>query len=249
MINNKRILSVITARGGSKGVPLKNVKPLLDKPLFLWSVLASLESNYIDMTVVSSNCPEVYKKFHEFNEEINYKYSDNNKLKFIQRPEELSTDTSINEEALIHSVYWIRDIFKLEFDVVINLQPTSPCRLSGLLDHCIEEHDRNGYDSLFTASKHTPFFWQKKDGKWHYLGEDCCKRKMRQEISEEEFVFHDNGNIYIVNSKILLDKKCRIGYNHGIVETTGVNSLQIDTEFDFKLIGNMAKVMGIESLV
>ena len=273
MINNKKILSVITARGGSKGIKNKNVKELQGKPLFLWSVLASLNSKYIDMTVVSSNCPKVFEEFQKFTKGTNYEYNDNNKLKFIQRPEEISGDLSINEEALIHSVHWIRDMFKKEFDIICNLQPTSPVRLNGILDKSIEAYINGEHDSLLTALEVTPFLWQKIKGKWDYIDrnfsfdyvkrpyqsyeqyqlvksfDNCCERKMRQQIeTENKLLYHDNGNIYLTDTKVLRNNNCRIGKNPIVFPIDNLNSLQIDTEFDFKLIENMIKAYNLENL-
>lgn len=249
MINNKKILAVVTARGGSKGVPFKNVKTLLGKPLFLWSVLQGLNSKYIDKTVVSSNCDKVFSEFHNFSNK-NPHFAENNKLKFIQRPDEISTDTSKNEDALIHAIHWKRDIFKEEYDIILNLQPTSPCRLDNLIDKCIELYENGGYDSLLTGNKITPFLWRKEE-KWIYNVDknDCCDRKMRQQFREDEFLYHDCGSIYLIKKDILLEKKCRIGYNPAIYEVDYLNSLQIDTEFDFDLIENMLKARNINSLI
>ncbi len=241
MIGNEKILSVITARGGSKGIPMKNVKPLLGKPLFMWSVLASLHSKYIDKTVISSNCPECRKIFENQKEELN-------KIglaQWIQRPDELSGDFSKNEEALIHAMLMQEDIYEW----TINLQPTSPCRFD-LIDRCIEQCFKGGYDSLLTGEKTTPFLWKRENNKWIYVVDknDCCNRKMRQEFKEEEFVYHDCGSVYLVRNEILLDKHCRIGNNPCVFEVNGVNSLQIDEEFDFYLIEQIIKYKNLNTL-
>ena len=253
MINNKRILSVITARAGSKGIPKKNVKELLGKPLVRWSMEASLASKYIDITVVSSNCEEVSRIYLEYLLELGKDVRTVDNFWYISRPEEFATDTSKNEEAVIHSIEQIKFFKGLEFSVVVNLQPTSPCRLDGLLDKCIEEYYNGDYDSLLTAGKSTPFFWQKINGEWQYIVDknNCCDRKMRQEFKDDdmdsEMTLHDNGNLYITESRILLDRKCRIGYNPCVFETKGINGLQIEEEFDFELIENMAKVKKLGS--
>ena len=205
----------------------------MGKPLFMWSVEDSLKSIYIDKTVISSNCKEVKK--------LSKKY--NSKIVFIQRPEEISGDLSKNEEALIHTL----NILNEEYDAVVNLQPTSPIR-GKLIDDCIEVYYKGNYKSLLTGTRKTPFFWQKRNGKWEYItGDDCCKRKMRQEFTENdmdsEFVMHDNGNIYITDVEILKKTKCRISDNHMVYETSGVRNLQIDNEFDFKLFEKMLEVM------
>jgi CMP-N-acetylneuraminic acid synthetase len=260
MINGKKVLAVILARAGSKGIPMKNVRDLLGKPLFIWSVEAALQSKYIDQIVLSSNCEECFKAYDKWYKDDSPfvldsgRYdtldSSNMRLRWVQRPDEISGPLSKNEEGLIHA-YQDELKFQFEADIVVNLQVTSPCRLEGLVDACIEEYEAGGYDSLLTATKDTPFLWQKIDGKWEYTVDKnhCCDRKMRQEFEEQEFTYHDNGNLYITESRILLDNKCRIGYNPCVFETSGLNSLQIDEEFDFELIETMAKVRKLESLI
>jgi CMP-N,N'-diacetyllegionaminic acid synthase len=273
MINNKKILAVVTARAGSKGIPGKNFRPLLGKPLFMWSMQAALDSKYVDTIVLSSNCEECEKIHINWVEELEVEQQ--NRIIFWQRPEAYSTDTSKNEDALIHALISTDQCYGLKHDVVINLQPTSPCRLNGLLDKCIEKYEEGNYDSLLTGSEITPFLWQKKDGKWEYMmdnvwrwksvptpwldnkiqdrwvldsNSDCCKRKMRQEFGDE-ILLHDNGSIYLTDSKILLDKECRIGYNPYVFKTEGINNIQIDKEDDFLLIEKMIETKGLESLI
>ncbi len=253
MIDSKKILCVITARGGSKAIPLKNVKLLMGQPLFMWSVYASLSSQYIDKTVISSNCPEVEKIYtNRMNTGSGWDFINTSNLEFIKRPDEISGDLSKNEEALIHAYKFLKE----NFSVVINLQPTSPNRINRLLDLTIEEYHNGGYDSLLTGKLVTPFLWRKKDGKWIYPVDynDCCNRKMRQEFrnvdgDNSDMLIHDDGNIYITDAKILLDKECRIGYNPCVFEVDRFNSLQIDEEFDFQLIEEMAKSKGLNTLV
>jgi CMP-N-acetylneuraminic acid synthetase len=247
MIRSKKVVAIILARAGSKGIPGKNYRDLLGKPLFIWSVEAALKSKYIDKVVVSSNCWECSCKFTDFI----MPYKDNpeyvKNLFFQDRPEEYSTDISKNEDALIH----VLKTASPDYDIVVNLQVTSPCRLDGLVDRCIETYDEGGYDSLLTGTKDTPFLWKKENEKWIYPVDrnGCCERKMRQEFEEDEFTYHDNGNLYITESRILLDRECRIGYNPCVFETNGINSLQIDEEFDFELIETMAKVKKLGSLI
>ena len=158
---------------------------------------------------------------------------------------------SKNEEALIHSLKYLKDKNNEEFEVVVNLQPTSPCRLSGLLDKTIEAYYNGGHDSLLTATKDTPFLWRKENGKWIYEVDknDCCDRKMRQDFEESEFLYHDCGSVYITDSKILLDRECRIGYNPCVFEIKGINRIQVDKDFDFELIENMVRALRLESLI
>ena len=248
MIRDKKVLAVILARAGSKGIPGKNYRDLLGKPLFVWSVIAALQSKYIDAIVISSNCENCKEELSKWSNDPSEREKYSGNIVWIDRPEELSGDLSTNEEALVH----VLNSFKSDnIGTVVNLQVTSPCRTDGLVDRCIEEYDVGGHNSLLTASKDTPFLWQKKNGKWEYIVDvnDCCNRKMRQEFNEDEFTYHDNGNLYIVDREVLMDTECRIGDSPCVLETVGINSLQIDEEFDFELIEQMAKVKGLTTLI
>jgi len=250
MINNKKILCVITARKGSKGIPGKNHRLLLDKPLFMWSTLSAIKSKYIDQIVISSDCDSVKRCFFDFlsKEYMIYSKKDEyDNLHFIHRPPEYSTDTSKNEEALIHA--YVNFVEKLNFnpDIIINLQPTSPIRNNNLIDNCIEEYSKGDYDSLLTGEKMTPFFWKKiKKDKWEHTGtKNCCKRKMRQQMLESDFTWHNDGNIYISNTEMLLKTNCRIGKKPCVFETDKFQSMQIDEEDDFLIIENIIKTKKI----
>ena len=245
MIGNKKILCVITARAGSRGIPGKNYKKLLGFPLFWWSVEAGLKSGYVDVVAISSNCKECKKIYDMMLRDS--KYSD---VIWIERPYKYATPFSKNEEAMLHAAQKIIDDSGFYPDVLINLQPTSPCRVNNLLDQCIEAYYEGDHDSLLTGYKETPFIWQKIDGRWEYtVDENCCKRKMRQEFDESEFIYHDNGSVYITDYKVMFDTGCRIGYNPIVFETTGMCSIQVDTENDFQLIKKFVEIEDLESLI
>jgi CMP-N,N'-diacetyllegionaminic acid synthase len=231
MIENKKILSVITARAGSKVIKGKNHRKICGQPLFLWSVLSSQNSKYIDLIVVSSNCKKVKSEFDKFSNS-DFIIGDPPIL-FIQRPEEFSTDTSKNEEALIHAYEYCKNEIKFDSDIIINLQPTSPIRSDKLIDRCIEKFSNDKADSLFTANRHTPFFCRIENNEiifeWDYRD-----RPMRQNI--KNWKYHDNGNVYVMSKKLLLENKCRMGGKTSLLETNKYQSLQIDLKEDFVLI-------------
>lgn len=236
MYQDKSILAVITARANSQGLHGKNYKNLYGKPLVNWSVLAALRCSYIDTVVVSSNCPHVKDAVADF------RYSESN-FHFIQRPEELSTSSSLNEEALLHAVQVYEQKTRKFPDIIVNLQPTSPIRTNMLLNHCIEKMIETESDSLFTASAHTPFFWTVDDSENWTPSFDVLSRPMRQALTRKELFFHDNGNVYLMTNQILGERMCRIGEMPFIYETDVFQSLQIDTESDFKLVEAACNVL------
>lgn len=220
----------------------------MDVPLFIWSIKAAEQSKYIDGIILSSNCEACLRICEEYLDKRESREGEGEFALFgwIKRPEEYCTGTSKNEEALIHTVEWLKED---KYDIIMNLQPTSPCRFDGLIDRCIEEYYNGGYDSLLTGHKTTPFLWRKIEGQWEYSvdSNDRCDRKMRQDFEEWEFLYHDCGSIYMTDTKILLDTECRIGYNPCVYETRGLESKQIDEKADFEFIQELLKVRGFES--
>lgn len=248
MIAGKKILSVITARAGSKGIKGKNYRTLADKALVCWSIDASIKSKHVDLTAISSNCPVVKNNVASYTVEHKHCFMNGKApVIYIQRPDEFSTDTSKNEEALIHALDFLKEEFLFDFDIVVNLQPTSPIRNNKLIDQCIERFIGEQADSLFTGSQHTPFFFRIENNEviaeWNYKN-----RKMRQELDEKEFKWHDNGNVYISSVKLLRETGCRMGGKISIYPTNKYQSLQIDTEEDLKLINTLVDLKIVKLL-
>lgn len=126
-------LGLIPARGGSKGVPGKNIKMICGKPLIVWSIEAAKDARKIDEVVVSTDSQEIA--------EIAKKSG----AKVLIRPAELATDTASTQDVMVHA------LGEYNADVLVLLQPTSPYRHKGLIDECIDEFMLNDYDSLATG--------------------------------------------------------------------------------------------------
>ena len=127
------ILGVIPARGGSKGIPRKNVKQINGKPLIVWTIEAAKESKMLDSYVVSTEDEEIAATSREYGVDV------------IERPPELATDEATTLSVLQHAVE------KIPCDSIVLLQATSPIRRGGLIDECIREFLDNEYDSLATG--------------------------------------------------------------------------------------------------
>lgn len=243
MIKGKTVLAVVTARAGSKGLPGKNWKELCKKPLVDWSIIAAERSEYVDYILLSSNCKEVKSAVNKCRLYEPIKKP----LYVVNRPEEISHDLSKNEEALLHSLDFISEEI-VEPHIVLNLQPTSPIRNQNTIDEALEKMTGGNFDSVVSVNKETPFIW-KKTQKRNVPLYDLLNRPMRQEINEEDWLYHDNGNIYAVYSKTLRHRKCRLGYNCYLYEIDKIRALQIDDPIDFDLIEAVAKSQGWDSLV
>lgn len=240
MINDKKVLAIIPARAGSKGVPGKNYQPVNGLPMVEWSIRAALSSDYIDMVIVTSNCPNV-KAVTEI-----YTKSFGKKVGYLSRPDDLCEDDSKTEDAIVHVLGKLikNDIL---MDYIVLLQPTSPIRTNNLIDGCIEQIFSEKKDTLVTVDRKTPFFW-------NYTPEESTPtyepdaRPMRQDLDDSEFFYHENGNVYVFETEAFVENKCRIGSNVTLYETDRLQSLQIDDEWDFKFMESMIKTVGLEDL-
>jgi len=234
MIQNYKILSIVPCRAGSMGLQGKNYKDFNGRPLFYWSLDASIKSKYVDLTVVSTNDNNVQGRMY------GYMHSNiKSELQCMWRPEELCTGTSKSEDTLIH----VSKELKNKYDIIIMLQPTSPIRTNNLLDRCIEKLIEEKADSLLTVGKGNSFLWKIIDG-IPVADYDYQNRPMRQEIKENELVYADDGNVYVMKRDILLKNKCRIGGKITLFESDSFQTLQIDTIEDFQIMENIVKIIG-----
>lgn len=127
------ILGLVPARGGSKGIPRKNIKPIAGKPLLAWTIEAAKASVLLDRFVVSTEDTEIAGIARNFGAEV------------LPRPVELATDEASTLGVLQHVVE------QIPCDTLVLLQPTSPVRRPGLIDECIREFIDHNYDSLATG--------------------------------------------------------------------------------------------------
>jgi CMP-N-acetylneuraminic acid synthetase len=200
------ILGVIPARGGSKGIPRKNLKKLCGKPLVVWTIEAAKKSKLLDRFVVSTEDEEIAEVSRKYGAEI------------ADRPPELAKD-----ETPILVV--LQDILKkIDADVVVLLNPTSPIRNPGLIDRCIRRFLDSAANSLATG------FMCKYKEYGTYDGR-------RQDI---EGFFYDDGNIYITKAD-LVRKGNRFGKKIERVILDKEQNVDIDDDFDFWLTEQILK--------
>src|SRR3990167_8107255 len=129
MIDGKKVLAVITARGGSKGLPRKNILEVGGRPMLAWSVDAAEKSSLLDRTILSSDDDEIIRVGREWGCDVPFK-----------RPLELAHDETSTEHALIHAL----DHLEETYDYIVLLQPTSPLREAQDIDNCITTCRRRG---------------------------------------------------------------------------------------------------------
>ena len=143
MIKEKSVLAVIPARGGSKGLPGKNILPLAGKPLIAWSIDAANGSQYIDRCIISTDDKDI--------SDVAKKYGGN--VPFL-RPSHLANDDSPTIDVLVHTLQYFKNQ-SVEFDYLVLLEPTSPLRDSDDIDSAINllHQNREIADSIVGVSK------------------------------------------------------------------------------------------------
>lgn len=218
------ILAIIPARGGSKGVPHKNIKLLAGKPLITYSIEAAKGSKYIDRVVVSTDDGEISKISKKYGAEV------------ILRPEDLAQDESPTLDAVIHSLNVLEED-DYYADLIVLLQPTSPLRTSQNIDNAteilIDKFDR--CDSVVSVCEfeHSPYWALKIEAGYlkPAFGDRYFKLR-RQELPE---IYMPNGSIFISKKDILLKHQNFYSGNVMPYFMSTDESVDIDTEMDFKI--------------
>lgn len=225
MIDKKKVLGVIPARGASKRLPRKNILPLSGKPLIYWSIKSALECDYIDRLIVSTEDPEIASISELYGAEIPF-----------LRPDTLATDEVTTIEVITHLLNKLRK--KEEYyDYIVLLQPTSPLRNSNHIKSALEkiiERKANAIVSVCEAEHHP--FW------CNTLPEDKSMdnflRKDLHNLRSQDLptYYRLNGAIYICRSNTLLLENTFLpskGCSAFIMSQK--SSIDIDTQEDFML--------------
>ena len=195
MYKNKKVLGVITARGGSKGIPKKNIKKLAGKPLITYTIDATLDSTLLTRCIVSTDDLTIAQIAEENGAEI----------PFI-RPSELAEDDSKGIDVIIHALKWLKDRGE-EYDYVMILQPTSPLRTSQDIDNCIRKIVDFNADSIMSMYELSDFSIEKLkkikgDIIIPWFKEEDKESQQRQKL---EKVYKRNAAIYITRTNLIME--------------------------------------------
>ncbi len=220
MSEPRRVLALIPARGGSKGIPGKNLALLAGKPLLAHTVEQARATPVIDRVVVSTDDDEIARCAREWGAEV------------VRRPAELATDTASSESALVHALDHLRRKESYEPDLVVFLQATSPLRRADDVSRAIETLEDEGADSLFSASGVHGFVWRRQGGRLAALTYDPDQRPRRQEIGEDLL---ENGSIYLFKPWVLERHGNRLGGRIAVYEMDPLDSFQVDEPGDLEL--------------
>jgi len=226
MFKNKKILAIVPARGGSKGVPGKNIKMAGGKPLIAWVIDAAKKSKYIDRLILSSDDNEIIRIAQKYKCEVPFK-----------RPAALAQDKSLTADAIVHALNELSG-----YDYVVLLQPTSPLTQTRDIDGCIEFCINSVADAVVSVTQpdKSPY-WMFNMGERNTLSPVLGKAYLNQPRQALPPVYVPSGAIYIAESRWFLEHKsfysdATLGY---VVPRE--RSLDIDTALDFKIFETIMK--------
>lgn len=218
MLKKKKILAVIPARGGSKGIKLKNLKKIKKKSLIKIVGKFIKKCNFIDYSVLSTDNKKIAIEGKKFD------------LNIINRPKNLSGDKVPDTKVLLQALIHTEKILKKNFDIVVMLHPTSPLRKVDDVKKAIQLLISKNYDSVWTVSETDTKFHPDKqlklnNNKLKYFTKKGDRITRRQQLSK---VYHRNSNAYIVKRDFLKKNKSLISHKTGayLIKT---RQISIDT--------------------
>jgi len=214
---NQKIISLILARGRSKGITKKNIINLNGHPLIYYTIKESKKSIVVNSNIWLSTDDKEIKN-------IALRYG----IKVLDRPDELATDKSSSEDALLHFAE------NVDFDILIFIQPTSPLLKAKDINEGIYKIINEDYDSILSLSiANDLLMWDENIKPINY---DLLNRGRRQ---ERKNLYIENGAFYITKRECLLKSKCRISGKIGFVQIPYWRSFQIDNFDDLEGISKL----------
>jgi len=216
---SKKILAIIPARSGSKGVINKNIKKFNKKPLIYWSINSALKSKFIDKCFVSTDSIKISSLAKKHGADSSF-----------LRPKNISTDKSLVSAAIIHTLHKLKN----NYDIIILLQPTSPLRTTLDIDRAIELFIEKKLTTLVAITDlDYPHEWLLNKKKSNYI--NFIKKNISHNRQQTKKYYKSNGAIFISTVKYFLKHKNFFGektYGYFMKKN---NSIDIDSELDFKI--------------
>lgn len=218
MIDDKKVIAIIPARGGSKGVRRKNIKSLAGKPLIAWTIEEAKKSKYIDRLILSSEDQEIINVAKEYGCEVPF-----------VRPKALAQDETPGIDPVLHALRELKG-----YDYIVLLQPTSPLRLAKDIDICIEKIIVNPAPACVSVTETvtSPYWMYSVDSKglMQPLIEQDTLTVRRQDLP---VAYALNGAVYVAETSWLSDSKSFLTAETSAYVMPRNRSYDIDTEEDF----------------
>ncbi|MCA1414517.1 acylneuraminate cytidylyltransferase family protein [Bradyrhizobium sp. NBAIM20] len=225
----RKTLAVIAARGGSKGIPHKNLLDLCGKPLIAWTVEQARAARGVDVVAVSSDSEAILAAAEAAG------------AVGVRRPDDISGDLASSESAWLHAL----DATEAQlgrFERVVALQATSPIREPGDIENALETFDRGHLDSLLSVCEVEDYFnWRIGANGPEPINYDYRNRRMRQQIEKR---YLENGSFYVLIPSLLREQNNRLGGKIGFHVMDRHKMFQIDRPEDVKLCAAIMRSYG-----
>ena len=189
------MIAIIPARGGSKGLPGKNIRPLNGKPLIAYAVEEGLKAKHIDRVIISTDDEEIARIAVEYGAELPF-----------MRPAELATDTAMAVDNYIYTINRLEKEGGKPIESFVVLQPTSPLRIAEDIDGAVDLFEQKGADSVVSYCREAhPVTWHKyldEEGRFVNIFEDTLKNRQDNRVS-----YYPNGAVYVFKTSIIRQRK------------------------------------------
>ena len=222
-------IAIIPARGGSKGIPHKNIVPLCGKPLIAYTIEQAINTKSISHVYVSTDDKEISAVAKLYGAVA------------IRRPVDISGDIASSELALLHVLNYLKDSENLEPEIVVFLQATSPLRRTDDIQNAIDTLQRENADSLFSCCSVHGFVWRKEREVLSSFSYDYRNRQMRQNAPED---FVENGSIYVFKPWVIRKYNNRLGGKIATYRMHALDSFQIDEPEDVQIMEQLIHIRG-----
>lgn len=224
-------IAFIPVRGGSKSIPLKNIKILNGKPLVYWTVKSANEAKCIDKVIVATDSEEIKQAVLSFGF---------NKVEIYDRNPENAQDTSSTESVMLE--YLEKANYKND-DKFFLIQATSPMLKSEYIDEMFKALENSDADSIFSGVREKQFHWIETENGVKPINYDYKNRPRRQEF---QGIIAENGACYINSVGSILKEKCRISGKIITYEMPAQTAYEIDEESDWLIVEELMKKDGIQ---
>ena len=224
MIDNYKVICVIPARGGSKGVPRKNIKQLAGKPLIAYTIEQARQSQYIDRAIVSTEDKEIADISKQYGAEVPF-----------MRPDALADDQAATVDVLLHAIKWLEEEDKYNFDILVLLHATTPLRAVKDIDSCIKMLNDTKADNIFsvTEAHRNPYFNMVEIDKLGAV--KLVKEGVFNTRQSTPKVYDLNASIYVWWKDVLKNEKKIFLAGSQIYVMPKERSIDIDDYWDFRI--------------
>lgn len=231
MYKQKSVLALITARGGSKGIPGKNIKLLGGKPLICWTIDAARACPYIDRLVLSCDDPAIISIAEAAGCEVPFK-----------RPSALATDHTPSMDVILHAL----EQLSKKYDYLLLLQPTSPFRTTEHINNIIEQSIETGAEMMVSVKQtlnHPAFMFELKD---NFLV-SFFPQKVQARRQDMPTTYQHNGALYFTKTDYLLSEKSFLAPQAKPFVMSGIANVDLDEPEDWLYAEHIVQKTGMDS--